>query len=95
MKNIAKLLVGILFSALVMAPSYAGEMTVTGGATATYTTNGADASAGKNIGISNELDFTASGELDNGYTWTYQVQLDGDNTANDDTKLVIGTDWVQ
>ena len=92
MKNIAKLLVGILFSALVMAPSYAGEMTVTGGATATYTTNGDDASAGKNIGISNELDFTASGELDNGYTWTYQVQLDGDNTANDDTKLVIGTD---
>ena len=92
MKNIAKLLVGILFSALVMAPSYAGEMTVTGSAIATYTTNGDDASAGKNIGISNELDFTASGELDNGYTWTYQVQLDGDNTANDDTKLVIGTD---
>ena len=43
MKNIAKLLVGILFSALVMAPSYAGEMSVTGGATATYTTNGDDA----------------------------------------------------
>ena len=93
MKNISKLLVGILFSALVMAPSYAGEMTVTGGATATYTTNGDDASAGKNIGISNELDFTASGELDNGYTWTYQVQLDGTSTANDDTKLVIGTDY--
>jgi len=92
MKNIAKLLVGILFSALVMAPSYAGEMTVTGGATATYTTNGDDSSAGKNLGISNELDFTASGELDNGYTWKYQVQLDGDNTANDDTRLEIGTD---
>ena len=92
MKNIAKLLVGILFSALVMAPSYAGEMTVTGGATATYATNGADSSAGKNIGISNELDFTASGELDNGYTWKYQVQLDGDNAANDDTRLEIGTD---
>jgi len=92
MKNIAKILVGILFSALVMAPSYAGEMTVTGGATATYATNGDDASAGKNLGISNELDFTASGELDNGYTWKYQVQLDGDNTANDDTRLEIGTD---
>ena len=75
-----------------MAPSYAGEMTVTGGATATYATNGADSSAGKNIGISNELDFTASGELDNGYTWKYQVQLDGDNAANDDTRLEIGTD---
>ena len=92
MKNISKLFVGILFSALVMAPSYAGEMTVTGGATATYATNGDDAHAGKNLGISNELDFTASGELDNGYTWKYQVQLDGSNTANDDTRLEIGTD---
>ena len=92
MKKISKLLVGILFSALVIAPSYAGEMTVTGGATATYTTNGDDAAAGKNIGISNELDFTASGELDNGYTWKYQVQLDGTTTANDDTRLEIGTD---
>ena len=39
-----------------------------------------------------ELDFTASGELDNGYTWKYQVQLDGASTANDDTRLEIGTD---
>ena len=92
MKNISKLLVGILFSALVMSPSFAGEMTVTGGATATYVTNGDDDSAGKNLGISNELDFTASGELDNGYTWKYQVQLDGATSANDDTRLEIGTD---
>jgi hypothetical protein len=93
MKKISKLLVGILFSALVIAPSYAGEMSVSGGATATYTTNGDDASAGKNLGISNEIDFSASGELDNGYTWNYVVQLDGDNTANDDTSLTLGTDY--
>jgi hypothetical protein len=92
MKNISKLLVGILFSALVMAPSYAGEMTVTGGATATYSIGGDDSGSGKTIGIANELDFTASGELDNGYTWKYQVQLDGTSTANDDTRLEIGTD---
>ena len=92
MKKISKLLVGILFSALVIAPSYAGEMSVSGGATATYTTNGDDASAGKNLGISNEIDFSASGELDNGYTWNYSVQLDGTNTANDDTALTLGTD---
>jgi hypothetical protein len=30
--------------------------------------------------------------LDNGYTWKYQVQLDGASTANDDTRLEIGTD---
>ena len=92
MKKISKLLVGILFSALVISPSYAGEMTVTGGATATYTIGGDEAGAGKGIGISNELDFSASGELDNGYTWNYQVQLDGASTANDDTRLEIGTD---
>ena len=52
MKNISKLLVGILFSALVMAPSYAGELAVSGGAHST--TNGDDEAAGKNLGISNE-----------------------------------------
>ena len=35
MTKISKLLVGILFSALVISPSYAGEMTVTGGANVT------------------------------------------------------------
>ena len=92
MKKISKLLVGILFSALVVAPSYAGELTVTGGATATYAIGGDSSGAGKSLGISNELDFSASGELDNGYTWNYQVQLDGATTANDDTRLEIGTD---
>jgi hypothetical protein len=93
MKNISKLLVGILFSSLVMAPSFAGELSVTGGATATYTIGGDNAGAGKNLGISNEIDFSANGELDNGYTWSYQVQLDGATTANDDTKLTLGTDY--
>ena len=92
MKNISKLLVGILFSALVIAPSYAGEMTVTGGATATYSIGGDSSGSGKTLGISNELDFTASGELDNGYTWKYQVQLDNAAANNDDTRLEIGTD---
>jgi hypothetical protein len=93
MKNISKLLVGILFSALVISPSYAGELTVTGGATATYTTNGDSDADGKNLGISNEIDFSANGELDNGMTWNYQVQLDGTSAANDDTKLTLGTDF--
>ena len=92
MTKISKLLVGILFSALVISPSYSGEMTVTGGATATYSIGGDSPGSGKTLGISNELDFTASGELDNGYTWKYQVQLDGASTANDDTRLEIGTD---
>mgnify|MGYP004068821501 CR=1 FL=1 len=92
MRKITKLFLGILASALLVLPTYAGELAVTGGAKVTYTTSGAVGSEGKSIGVSNELDFSASGELDNGMTWDYQVQLDGASTANDDTKLVIGTD---
>ena len=41
MTKISKLFLAILASAtLLILPSYAGEMTVTGGATASYVTNG-------------------------------------------------------
>ena len=92
MRTITKLFLGILTSALLVLPTYAGEMTVTGGAKVTYTTSGAVGSESKSLGVANELDFTASGELDNGYAWTYQVQLDGATTANDDSKLTLATD---
>ena len=36
------------------------------------------ANTGKGLGISNELTFSASGELDNGYTWNYAMELDPD-----------------
>ena len=93
MRKITKLFLGVLASALLVLPTYAGELAVTGGAKVTYTTSGAVGSEGKSIGVSNELDFSASGELDNGYTWSYQVQLDGASAANDDTKLTFGTDY--
>ena len=92
MKNISKLLVGILFSALAIAPTYAGELSVSGGATATYSIGGDSSGSGKTLGISNELDFSASGELDNGMSWNYQVQLDNAAANNDDTRLELGTD---
>ena len=92
MKKIQFALVALL-SILITKVSNAGEMTVTGKALATYQTGGTDASSGKSIGIANELDFTASGELDNGFTWKYQVQLDDATTANDDTRLEIGGDF--
>ena len=95
MKNISKLLVGILFSALAIAPTYAGELSVSGGATATYSIGGDSSGSGKTLGISNELDFSASGELDNGMSWNYQVQLDNAAANNDDTRLEPELTWVQ
>ena len=101
MNKISKILFAIILSLSVVNFAQAGELTVTGSAEATYTITSSDSSTAKNntnkaIGISNELDFTASGEFGNGLTWTYQVQLDPatDATApNDDTSLVLGTPY--
>jgi hypothetical protein len=94
MNKITKIFLVILSTvSFTLSQVSAGELAVTGGATATYKIGGADGSAGKGLGVSNELDFTASGELDNGFTWTWQTQLDGASTFNDDTKMVVGTDY--
>jgi len=94
MKKIAKLFLVMLTAAsFSLSSAYAGELTVTGGATATYKISGANDSAGPGLGVSNEIDFTATGELDNGYTWTWQTQLDDAGTVNDDTRLEVGTPY--
>jgi hypothetical protein len=105
MNKISKILFAIILSVSFVNFAQAGELTVTGSAEATYTITSSDSSTAKNntnkaLGLSNELDFNAKGEFGNGFTWTYQVQLDpADNltlantTPNDDTSLVIGTPY--
>ena len=86
-------------SVSLISSATAGEMSVTGSAKATYNIQSGDVNAGKGIGITNEIDFTASGELDNGYTWNYQVQMDPSDDASisagtvDDTKLTLTTPY--
>jgi len=70
----------------------AGELTVNGTAKATYhITHGSQSD--NTIGISNELNMKASGEMDNGFAWAYDVALDPDQTdgsaLNDDTSITI------
>jgi outer membrane protein OmpU len=93
MKNIMKTLLVSIASLSLMFSVNAGELSVSGSAKATYlTSNGVQADNG--IGITNELNFTASGEMDNGYTWSYSMELDPDTTdgsaLNDDTQVAIG-----
>ena len=104
MKNAIKALFVLLASTSLVSSATAGEITVTGSAKATYNiisgyhsaTTGA---ASKGMGISNDFDFGASGELDNGITWKYQVQMDttaGSATATgtfDDSRLELGTSY--
>ncbi len=104
MKNIAKILFVAISSFSLMFSANAGELTVNGTAKATYNaTSGQQKDNG--IGITNELTFTASGEMDNGYTWSYSMALDPTTTGdtatspsntqpgaalNDDTSITLG-----
>ena len=97
MKNIAKILFVVISSLSLMLTAKAGEMTVNGTAKATYNaTSGQQKDNG--LGVANELTFTASGEMDNGYTWSYSMALDPSTTDtdtsgqanNDDTSITLG-----
>ena len=94
MKTLKKLAFSILASAFVFANANAGELAVSGSAKATYTIisvdgSETDQSAGKGMGMANEFSLTASGELDNGYTWAMNIDIDGD-TTQDDGSLTVG-----
>ena len=96
-----------MFSSIsLFASANAGELGVSGTAKATYNIQSGKTNAGKGLGITNELNFTASGELDNGYTWSYSMELDPGattpsgstdtspgNAQNDDTKLTLTTPY--
>ena len=93
MKTIMKTLLVSIASLSLMFSVNAGELSVSGSAKATYNAvSGAQADNG--IGVTNELNFTASGEMDNGYTWSYSMELDPstDDTGaarNDDTQISL------
>ncbi len=99
MNKLTKLLFSVISAVAIATSAFAGEFSVTGGVKATYTikgnsgTDGANANAlGKGLGISNEFSLTATGELDNGMTWSYAQDIDG-ATVQDDASLAFGTDY--
>ena len=95
MKKIIAILSVVLFS---FGVAKAGELTVTGSAKASYAITSSDgtaagSNAAKGLGIENEFTLGASGELDNGYTWSYAVDIDAveSSATNDDAKLTLTT----
>ena len=90
-KTIKALLVAL--TAFSFTVANAGDLTITGNAKASYSIASSDASAGslnrgKGLGVSNEFTLSASGELDNGYSWSYAQDIDG-TTTQDDAKLTL------
>ncbi len=94
MKNIIKYML-VAITALSFSVAKAGDLAVTGSVKASYTVQGSDSAAngvnaGKALGLSNEFTLSASGELDNGWTWSYAQDIDG-ATVQDDAKLTVTT----
>ena len=88
-----KITIAVLASVLANAVVFAGELTVTGNAKATYALRSSDSTTavsenGKGIGITNEFTLSASGETDGGIAWKYAQDID-DATVQDDASLVF------
>ncbi len=95
MKKIIAMLSVVLFS---FGVAKAGELSITGSAKASYAISSSDGTAAANnlnkgLGISNEFTLGASGELDNGYTWKYAIDIDAveSSATNDDAQLSVTT----
>tara|TARA_B100001996_G_scaffold270483_1_gene211615 strand:- start:814 stop:1914 length:1101 start_codon:yes stop_codon:yes gene_type:complete len=97
MKKLTKITLALLASLAITSSALAGEFTVTGSAKATYTIVGSDSASGQvskpqGIGISNEFSLGASGELDNGWSWTYAQDIDA-ATVQDDAAMSMTTPY--
>jgi hypothetical protein len=94
MNTLRKLGYSILASVFVFANANAGEFGVSGSVKGTYSIKSVDGSqtdddGGKGLGLTNEFSLTASGELDNGWTWAYNQDIDA-ATVQDDAGLTMG-----
>ena len=78
MNNLKKLGATALAGSLVAVSAQAGELSVTGHATATLKTKGGSGMTAQTLGHNTAINFSGSGELDNGYTWnTFVLMADG------------------
>ena len=94
MKNITKILFVIL-ATITFSTANAGELSVSGSAQASYVITSSDNAASnlnqaKGVGVENDMAFTASGELDNGWTWSYNNDFDAAGSI-DDSGLKVTT----
>ena len=92
MNNLKKVGLSALAGSLVAFSANAGEMTVSGSASLSMSSSN---ELNKTTWSSTDhVDFTGSGELDNGMIITYKVQLDGDEADNgvvDNNSITIDT----
>ena len=69
MKKLTKISLVVFAISSMASSAFAGALSISGSAKASYTISGGQQTAAKGIGIGNEFTLGAAGELDNGYTW--------------------------
>jgi outer membrane protein OmpU len=95
MKNIRKIGLSALAGSLAMFSAAQAEMSISGSAEMTYTssegTGGASSASqtGNPFGMEHAINFTGSGELDNGFTYSVNSNIAGNDMANDSTILTM------
>ena len=102
MNKISKLGVSALCGSLAaISAAKAGDLSVTGGVDMSWVSlGGGTGHTGNPLGIGSNLTFKGSGELDNGWAWSWQAELDsgGEGTSGagiDDAQVKITTDMGQ
>jgi len=88
MNNFKKIGLSALAGSLVAMSAHAGDMSVTG-TSALYIAN-SDEDAKTGYSMSDSVTFSGSTELDNGLTYSFSLELDGDSSSEQQTS--IGTD---
>jgi outer membrane protein OmpU len=98
MNNLKKIGLTAIAASLATVSAHAADFSVSGGASISYTSNNIVGIGGGGNGnpwaMSDTVNFAASGELDNGWTVSYTMGLDGSKTAAgaafEDRTLAIG-----
>jgi hypothetical protein len=99
MKNTMKVALVVLTSLAMNSIAFAGALTLSGSANMRYQIMSSDSAAAgneldKGIGLTNEFTIGASGELENGWSWNYAMDVDPGTAgafAYDDAKLSFET----
>ena len=89
MNNLKKIGLTALGTAMVATSANAAELSVSG-ATSIFFGGEDNSNAGNGWSMTDQIDFNASGEMDNGFTIDMYLQLDGSTAPFDDKTLAIG-----
>ena len=91
MNNLKKIGLTALGTAMVATSANAASLSVSG-ATSIFFGGEDNSNGGNGWSMTDQIDFNASGEMDNGMSLSLYLQLDNSGAVFDDRKVTIGTD---